>query len=405
MSMVLEGIRVLDWTLWQQGPIATALLGDLGAEVIKIEDRTGGDPGRGVKRARGLPAVLPGGRNFYFEYTNHNKKGISVDMKKEKGKEIIYRLVKKSDVFVQNFRKGVAPRMNMGYDTLSKYNPKLVYANASGYGMKGPDSAKTAMDLQGLARSGIMNTMGEPDMPPLAIIGGIADQMGAIMLAYGVLAALLARERLGIGQEIDASHLGSMITLQGLNVSRSLLLGKEMPRESRAKTDNPLWNRYQCKDGRWITFAHMQSDRFWPGFCEVLGRKDLEKDPRFENMDKRAQNCQELISIFDKVFATKTYDEWDKILQEKGDFIYAKIQTVDDLSSDPQALENEYITNFKHPTLGDVKMVGFPIRFSKTPCSIRLPSPELGEHTEEVLNEICGYTWKEIGQLREEEVI
>ena len=405
MSMALEGIRILDWTIWQQGPIATALLADLGAEVIKIEDRMGGDPGRGVRRARGLSASLPGGRNFYFEYTNHNKKSISVDLKKEKGKEVIYRLVKNSDIFVQNFRKGVASRMSMDYETLSQYNPKLIYATASGYGQRGPDSSRTAMDLQGLARSGIMNTLGEPDMPPLTMIGGIADQMGAIMVAYGLLAALVARERLGIGQEIDASHLGSMVTLQGLNVAASLLLGKEMPRESRIKTDNPLWNRYECKDGRWICLAHMQSDRFWPGFCEALGRKDLEKDPRFENMDKRAENCQELISILDEVFATKTYDEWDRVLQEKGDFIYTKIQTVSDLSSDPQVLENEYIVDFNHPVLGEIKMVGSPIRFSKTPGTIRLPAPEFGEHTEEVLTEIGGYTWEEIGQLREEEVI
>src|SRR4030042_852480 len=161
MSMLLEGIRVLDWTIWQQGPVATALLGDLGAEVIKIEDRTGGDPGRGIRRVRGISAVLPSGRNFYFENNNHNKKSITVDLKKEKGKEIIYRLVKESDVFVQNFRKGVAARMGFGYDTLSQYNPKLIYATASGYGPKGPDSGRTAMDLQGLARSAMLHTLGE----------------------------------------------------------------------------------------------------------------------------------------------------------------------------------------------------------------------------------------------------
>jgi len=403
--MILEGIRVLDWTIWQQGPIATALLGDLGAEVIKIEDRMGGDPGRGVKRARGLNAMLDGGRNFYFEYTNHNKKSISVDIKNDKGKEIIYRLVKNSDVFVQNFRKGVASRMRMDYEALSKHNPKLIYATASGYGVKGPDSGRSAMDLQGLARSGIMHTMGEPDMPPLTIIGGIADQMGAIMVAYGLLAAIIARERHGIGQEIDVSHLGSMITLQGLNVSAKLLLGQDMPRESRVKTDNPLWNRYECKDGRWVCLAHMQSDRFWPSFCEALGIKDLEKDPRFENMDKRAQNCQELIAIFDKVFATKTYDEWDRVFQEKGDFIYTKVQSVADLPSDPQVVENDYIVDYNHPVLGDIKMIGSPVNYSKTPTSIRMPAPEFGEHTEQVLNEICGYSWEEIGQLREEDVI
>jgi len=405
MSMVLEGIRVLDWTIWQQGPIASALLADLGAEVIKIEDRTGGDPSRGMKRARGISAVLPGGRNFYFEYTNHNKKSITVDLKKDKGKEIIYRLVKNSDVFVQNFRKGVAARMGVDYETLSKHNPRLIYATASGYGSKGPDSSRTAMDLQGLARSGIMNATGEPGMPPLSMAGGIADQMGAIMVAYGILAALLARERQGIGQEIDASHMGSMVTLQGLNVAATCLLGKELPRESRATVSNPLWNLYECKGNQWIVLAHLQSDRYWAAFCEALGIEEYKDDPRFASMDKRAENSQELISICDRAFATKTYDEWDKIFQAKGDFIYTKVQHVADLPSDPQVIENEYIVDFDHPVLGKIKMVGLPVKFSKTPGSIRLPAPEFGEHTEIVLNEIGGYSWEEIGQLREEEVI
>lgn len=405
MSMVLEGIRVLDWTIWQQGPIASALLADLGAEVIKIEDRMGGDPGRGMKRVRGISAVLPGDRNFYFEYTNHNKKSITIDLKKEKGKEIIYRLVKKSDVFVQNFRKGVAARMGVDYETLSKHNPKLIYATGSGYGSKGPDSARTAMDLQGQARSGIMNAIGEPDMPPLSMAGGLADQMGGIMVSYGVLAALLARERFGIGQEIDASHMGSMVNLQGLNVAASLLVGKELPRESRVKVANPLWNYYECKGGTWVVLAHLQSDRYWPTLCEALGIEEVINDPRFAGMDKRSENSQELISIFDKAFATKTYEEWDRIFQEKGDFIYTKIQHITDLASDPQVLENDYIVDFDHPVLGKTKIVGFPVKFSKTPAAIKLPAPMLSEHTEMVLNEIGGYTWEEISQLREEEVI
>ena len=405
MSMLLEGIRILDWTVWQQGPVATALLGDLGAEVIKIEDRAGRDPGRGLQRARGISTLLAGGRNFYFEYNNHNKKSLALDLKKEKGREIIYRLVKKADVFVQNFRKGVATRLGMDYATLSQYNPKIIYATASGYGLKGPDSEKPAMDYQGLARSGIMTAIGEPEMPPLGMAGGITDQMGAIMLAYGVLAALLARERLGIGQEVDVSHLGSMVTLQGLNVAASLLVGKVLPRMPRAQADNPLWNHYQCKDGRWIALAHLQADKYWGDFCRALGIEELEKDSRFENMTKREENSQELISILDKTFATRTYEEWEKILQEKGDFIFAKIQEVSDLASDPQVVENEYITDFNHPVLGKIKMVGSAVRYSRTPATIRLPAPELGEHTNEVLREMGEYSEEEITQLRKEGVI
>jgi crotonobetainyl-CoA:carnitine CoA-transferase CaiB-like acyl-CoA transferase len=326
-------------------------------------------------------------------------------LKKERGREIIYRLISKSDVFVQNFRQGVAAKLGLDYKTLCSYNPKIIYATGSGYGPKGPDSGKPAFDYLGLARSGIMTAMGEPDMPPLAIVGGIADQMGGIVLAYGVLVALIARDRLGIGQEIDVSLLGSMIALQGLHVSASLMLGRDLPRMERAKSENPLWNHYMCKDGTWIVFAVLQSDKSWPQFCKAIGREDLAIDARFKDIDSRAQNCTELIEILDKVLAMKSYKEWSTILDQAGDFIYTRVQNVPDLGSDPQALENDYITNFAHPVLGDMKCVGFPVTLSKTPGAIGLPAPEFGQHTEEVLTEIVGYSWDDIATLKEQEVI
>ena len=215
MAKPLDGIRVLDWTIWQQGPVATMMLGDLGAEVIKLEERVGGDPGRGVMQIAGAKT---GARNYYFEANNRHKKSVTLDLKKPEAKEIVYKLIKKSDVFVQNYRKGVAARLGLDYATLSKYNPKLIYASATGYGPQGPDSEEPSFDYMGLARSGIMTAAGEPDMEPMNVTGGIADQMGAIMLAHGITVALLARERLGIGQEVDTSHLGSMMALQGLNL-------------------------------------------------------------------------------------------------------------------------------------------------------------------------------------------
>src|SRR5262245_64704512 len=223
MPMPLDGIRVIDWTIWQQGPVCSAMLGDLGADVIKIEERVGGDPGRGMAKLSGID--LSDRPNFYFEANNRNKRGLTVNLKKPEGREIIYRLVEKADVFVQNFRKGVAGRLGLDYAALRRHNPKLIYATASGYGPEGPESGDPSFDYLGQARSGIMLAAGEPDMPPLAIAGGIADQMGAIMLAYGILAALHARERFGIAQEVDASHLGSMTWLQGLSVAARLMMG------------------------------------------------------------------------------------------------------------------------------------------------------------------------------------
>ena len=405
MCMPLEGIRVLDWTIWQQGPVATAMLGDLGAEVIKVEERLGGDPGRGLKRVRGMSTELPGGRNFYFENNNRNKKGITLNLKKEGGREVLCRLAARSDVLVQNMRTGVAERLGLDYPSLVKHNPRLIYAHASGYGPRGPEAREPAFDYLGLARSGVMLAVGEPGMPPLSFVGGLADQMGAIVLAYGVIVALLARERYGIGQEVDVSHLGSMIALQGLNVAAVCLLGKELPRQPRASAFNPLWNHYQCQDGRWLALAHLQSDRYWEPFCQAIGRGDLARDPRYSNAQKREEHATVLVAILDQVFAQRPAQEWVKLLKEKGDFILTPVNSVADLPADPQVIANSYIVERDHPVIGRTKEVGLPVQFSRTPGSLRLPAPELGQDTEQVLTDIAGYTWEEVETLRRDEVI
>ena len=405
MAMALEGIRIVDWTIFQQGPVGTMMLADLGAEVIHVEERVGGDPGRGVMQIAWTMLGMQSNRNFYFEANNRNKKSLTVDLKKEKGREIIYRLVEKSDVFVQNFRKGVADRLGLGYQTLSRYNPKLIYASVTGYGPFGPDAAEPSFDYMGMARSGIMTAVGDPGSPPQYIFGGIADQMGAIMQAQGVLAALLARERLGIGQEVNTSHLGSMIALQGLNLSAQLIVGSEFKKVPRNKAPSHLWNHYQCGDSKWICLGMAQADRYWSDFCKALGIAELEKDPRFATMEKRAQHCEEFIAILDRVFASKPRDEWMKILKKGGDFIYTVVNSISDLPSDPQVLANDYVVDFDHPTMGPIKVVGQPVTFSKTPGSVRAPAPEFGEHTEQILIDLLGYTWEDIAQLKEEEVI
>jgi crotonobetainyl-CoA:carnitine CoA-transferase CaiB-like acyl-CoA transferase len=403
MRMPLEGYRVIDWTIWQQGPVCSAMLGDLGAEVIKVEERVGGDPGRGMLRMSGVD--LADRPNFYFEANNRNKKSLTLDLKKPEAREIIYQLAAKSDVFVQNFRKGVAGRLGLGYDDLRKHNPKLIYATASGYGPEGPESGDPSFDQLGLARSGIMLAAGEPDMPPLAIAGGIADQMGAIMLAYGVITALLARERFGIGQEVDASHLGSMTMLQGLSVAARLMMGFAIPRMPRKGQGNPLWNHYQCKDGKWICLGMLQPDRYWVDFCRVVGRPELGTDERFKDLRVRAANSPAAIQALDEAFATKPRDEWMKILRAGGDFIFCQVNSVDELPEDPQVKANDYVVDFDHPRFGTTKVVGMPVRLRETPGSVRLPAPEFGEHTEDVLVNLLGYSWEQVGQLKEKEVI
>ncbi len=403
MSMPLEGLRVIDWTIWQQGPVCSAMLGDLGAEVIKIEQRDSGDPGRGIVKMSGLD--LGARPNFYFEANNRNKKSIAVDLKKSAGREIIYQLAAKSDIFVQNFRLGVAGRLGLDYEALRRHNPRLIYASATGYGPEGPESGDPSFDQLGLARSGIMLAVGEPDMPPLQIAGGIADQMGAIMLAYGVLAALLARERFGVGQEVDASHLGSMTFLQGLSVSASLMMGFAIPRMPRKYAANPLWNHYCCGDGRWLCLGMLQPDRYWADFCRALGRPELAADARFVDLRVRAANAGAAIEILDEIFATKPRDEWIGILRAGGDFILTVVNSVDDLRNDPQVRANDYVVDFDHPQFGKTQVVGIPVRLRETPGRIHSAAPEFGQHTEELLTGLLGYSWEQVAALKEQEVI
>jgi crotonobetainyl-CoA:carnitine CoA-transferase CaiB-like acyl-CoA transferase len=402
MALPLQGIRVIDWTIWQQGPVGSMMLADLGAEVIKIEDRVTGDPGRGIMALGGMDVTSR--PNAYFEGNNRGKKSITLDLKRPEAIEIVRELVAQSDVFVQNFRKGVADRLGLGYEALRALNPKLIYAVASGYGPNGPESGDPSFDMLGQARSGIMFATGEPDMPPMAVAGGPADQMGAVMLAYGILVALVARERLGVGQRVDASHLGSMTWLQGLSVSARLMLGHAHPRMARKRAGNPLWNHYKCQDGKWLAVGMIQADRYWGDFSKAIGRPDLVTDPRYADMASRSKNCESCVEILDQVFAARPRAEWLDILRHGGDFIFTPVNSVDELPSDPQVLANDYIVDVEHPKFGRMPVVGVPVGLSETPGKPGDSAPEFGQHTEEILTELLGYTWDQVSELRAKKV-
>jgi crotonobetainyl-CoA:carnitine CoA-transferase CaiB-like acyl-CoA transferase len=404
MTQPLEGMLVLDWTIWQQGSVCSAMLGDMGARVIKIEQRGTGDPGRYLVGAGG--ADTSDKPNWYFEANNRNKESITVDIKKESGREVVLALAEKADVFVQNYRFGVADRLGLGYEALKARNPKIVYASATGYGPEGDEATEPSFDHLGLARSGIMNAAGEPDMPPLGIAGGIADQMGAIMLAYGVMNALLARERFGVGQEVHSSHLGSMTFLQGLSLSMKLMAGFAMPRSFREQAGNPLWNHYRCADDQWLALAMLQPDRYWADFCRVIERSELAEDERFKDMPSRVANRVECVAILDEAFASRPRAEWLKRLRDDpGDFIYTIVNSVGDLPTDPQVVANDYVVEVEHPQHGPTQMVGIPVGLSETPGSIRRVAPELGQDTELVLMDVLGWDWERIGELQKDEAI
>jgi crotonobetainyl-CoA:carnitine CoA-transferase CaiB-like acyl-CoA transferase len=229
--------------------------------------------------------------------------------------------------------------------------------------------------------------------------------MGGIMLAYGIMTALVARERHGVGQEVNASHLGSMIALQGLNVSMRTIMGKEFPRNTRDDAFNPLWNHYKCADGLWLCLGMLQTDRYWKDFCTTLGIPELIADPRFDNLKMRGKNHRELVAILDGVFITRPRTDWMKLLKEGGDFIYTIVNSINELPSDAQVLANNYIVDYEHEAFGKTQLVGLPVILSKTPGNPRARAPELGEHTETILTELLDYSWDDVAKLRDEGAI
>lgn len=400
MTMALEGVRVLDFTIWQQGPVATQALADMGAEVIKIEERVGGDPGRGLIW-RGDKTALA----TYFECHNRNKLGITLDLRKDRGREVLYRLVEKSDVFVQNLRPGVVERLAVDYKTLAQINPRLIYASANGWGSRGPDARKPSFDVLAQGRGGMLSVTGEPDEPPPLIqVNGGADWVGAAVLAYGIMVALFNRERMGVGQEVEVSLLGSQAWFGQLGFQRYLFSGKAPRRVSRRALGNPVYNVYKAEDERWMVIAMLQSQRHWASFCQAIGYGALENDARFSSIEVRRDNAAELTSLLDRHFLTRPRDEWIRRLEEV-DIPCARVQDYEELAHDPQMAANDYIVDFDHPTAGPVKLVGIPVRLSQTPGAIRMPAPEWGQHNMDVLTDIAGYSHEEVAQLMEQEVI
>ncbi len=401
---ILKGIRIVDMSQWAAGPEGAATLAELGAEVIHVERLGPGDAMRGLTSFFGVDLpVLPDGQRPFMKLMNRLKKDIAVDFSKPEAREIMYRILAKSDVFIHNLRPESIAKRGLDYQTLSKRNPRLIYVHTSGYGPRGPEKDSPAFDMMLQARGGIMEVTGERDMPPVLCFS-LANQLGGVWVAFTALAGLLARDRLGIGQEIEVSQLGGLIHLLKWFITTQSLTGTVLERQVRAESRNPLYNYYECKDGKWIALGLLESDKYWSAFCKAMGITHLEKDPKFADIEKRMVNCQELIPIVGDAFKTRTSKEWIKIFKDL-DFPFSPIQNITDVLSDPQAFENNYIVEIDDPAMGKIKWVGFPIEFTKTPVRISSEAAQYAQHTEEVLSEICGYTWKEITSLRDKGVI
>ena len=401
MAGPLDGVRVLELGIWVAVPSAAAVLADWGAAVIKIEPPEG-DPLRGLA-ATGLVPYQPD-VNPAFQLDNRGKRSVTIDLRKPEGRAVAHALVARSDVFLSNLRRHKLAGLGMDFATLHSVNPRLVYAGLTGYGTAGPERDRAAVDYAAFwARAGIMASLGEPDGPPPTQRPGMGDHMTGLGMAGAIAAALLARERTGVGQEIRMSLFESGMWMLASDLQAAITTGYCHVPGGRRAAPNPLFHFYRTKDGRWLHLIMLQPDRHWAAFCRAIGREDLIEDARFAQAPVRFMHCRELIAILDPLFASRTLTEWADILDPAGCY-WGKVQSVEEVTTDPQA---EAIEAFASTTLPDgrpLRIVKSPVRFAGTPAAVQGPAPELGQHTEEVLLE-AGYAWEDIARLKDAGVL
>ncbi len=406
MVLPLEGIRVVELGVWVLVPICARVLGELGAEVIKVENPRGGDPVHGLLFPEEIPTPGVTYLNATWEQCNAGKRDIAVDLAQEAGREIVYKLVERADVFLTNLRASVVDKLAVDYETVAKINPRIIYAQATGFGPKGPDRSRAAFDETAFwIRSGLMSTLGEPDAPPVPLRGAMGDLSTALFLNGAIVTALLARERFGFGQKIDISLMSSGMWVNGIDIQRRLIRGEReiIRKETRKSPPNPLRDSYQTKDKKWFFFMMVDTDRFWPPLCKAIEREDLEKDPRFDSHVKRLESSALIVSILDEVFSSRTMAEWAGRFEQYS-LVWEPETTVPEVLADPQVSENKYIAQAKYSSGKLEELLCVPFQFSRTPTRSRSGAPELGQHTEEILLEM-GYERDQISQLREQNVV
>ena len=392
----LQDIRILDLTRMVAGPFCSMLLGDLGAEVIKIEQ-----PGTGDDTRHWGPPFI-NGESAYFISINRNKKSLTLDLKKEKAKEVFRQLVKQSDVVMENFKTGTMEKFHLGYEELKNINQKLIYCSITGFGLSGPYKNKAGTDPVLQAIGGLMGLTGEPDGKPVRIPLAIIDMVTGLYAHGAIMAALLARGTTGKGQFIEISLLDTELTLL-MNLASSYLLAGEVPK--RWGSGHPTivpFGVFETKDRD--IFMSASSDGRWRRLCKACQLDYLADDPRFLTNTARIEHRKELVPLLQERLHHKTAEEWLSILDEVG-VPCAPINTLDKVFQDPHVMARGIVKEVTHPITGTLKMVGIPVRHHETPGTIRLAPPHLGEHTNTILHELLGYNDNVIDSLRQEGVV
>jgi crotonobetainyl-CoA:carnitine CoA-transferase CaiB-like acyl-CoA transferase len=385
-------LRVVEAGLLVQGPQASALLQQMGADVIKVELPGFGD------QARWLPVVIGDTRSAYFHACNRGKRSLALDLRTPAGAEVFRKLADSADVLITNFKPGTMEAWGLGYEDLAVTNPGLVFATGSAFGPLGPDAAREGADLAGQAAGGLISATGVDGGEPTPIGATVADHIASQNMVSGVLAALLARARTGRGQRVDVSLLGGQIWAQASEYTFYFLTGAPPGRPNRSNAMIAgIYGIVPTADG-WLALVGVVGPQK-PKFFEAIGRADLMDDPRFAALYLGPEAKVALFEIFDEVFAHKTTDEWCEILRAAGQR-FAPVRDYAQVAADEQVWANGYLTNAHDAEGNDVAVVGSPIAFSETPAAPGGPAPELGQNTEEVLLEL-GYTWDDIGALRD----
>ena len=392
----LAGVRVLDVSQVMAGPFASMLLGDMGADVIKIEPPDGGDQTRG-----GMGFKLKGNDSLGFINLNRNKRSLALNLKAQGARQIFYRLVEGADILLENYRPGVTKRLGIDYETLAKINPKLIYASISGFGQTGPWSQRPGFDLIAQAMAGVMSITGQPDGPPTKSGVPVSDIGCALFAVYAILSAYIGREKTGRGQYIDASLYEAAIAFSIWDISEYWGTGRVPTPLGTANRFSAPYQAVKAKDTYFVMGAN--SNRLWQSLCALIKRDDLGSDTRFATVAARLANRLTLIDELEKTFAARNADEWIQILLDAG-IPAGPINNIAQALGSEHARAREAVMEIDHPVEGRIKSIGFPVKLSESKQQVRLPPPLLGQHNAEILAEL-GIDKAGIEKLRAEGAI
>ena len=396
MTGPLEGIRVVDLTRILAGPYCTMMLGDMGAEIIKVENPDGGDD----TRSWGPPFL--NGVSTYFISINRNKKSLTLNLKDERGKELLRDLIRKSDIMVENFRPGTLDKLGFSWEEIHRINPAMIFASLSGFGQTGPRKSEPGFDVVIQGEGGLMSITGEPDGPPNKVGASVADITAGMLAAQGILLSLYHREKTGVGQMVDVGMLDGQVALLTYHANGYFATGKIPPRRGNKHPSITPYETYSCKDGYFN--LGVGNDSLWRRFCDAMGLGEIKEDPKFAVNKDRVDNRLELQEILDAIFAEKTVEETLDGLRGAG-VPCGPINNLAQVLSEPQVLAREMVVDVDVPVAGPTKVTGVPIKLSETPGSVRTPPPTLGQHTEEVLESVLGMDEAQRNALRQEGVV